>query len=48
MSGEKTNDTEVDNLETNSIHVSFNNQNFNDVRRLIALIKWHNSFVEIP
>lgn len=31
-----------------SLAITINNQNFNDIRRLLELIKWHNSFVNLP
>ena len=48
LTGEKTNEADIDHLETNNLFISFNNENFNDVRRIVTLVKWHNNFVNIP
>lgn len=48
LAGQKTPEADYDNLQTNNLEISFNNENFNDVRKIITLIKWHNSFVHLP
>ena len=35
-------------LYVKQLEININNQNFNDIRRILALIEWHNSFVDIP
>lgn len=30
------------------LSLNINNHNLNDIRRILALMQWHNSFVEIP
>jgi hypothetical protein len=44
----KTKDSSNTLLSMDNLELFVNNQNFNDIRRLIALIAWHNSFVNLP
>ena len=38
----------VKKLYIKSFEVDINNNNLNDIRKIIGLISWHNSFIELP
>lgn len=38
----------VKKMSVQKVEIDINNHNLNDIRRILGLISWHNSFIEIP